>query len=332
ENIQAAVVAIANTKLYVNRKEGFIGTSLKKDDFAFDCSDMDNVIVFKKDGTMVVTKVAEKTFVGKDIIHLDIFQKNDDRTTYNMIYVDGKTGVSYGKRFNVTGITRDKEYDLTKGNPNSKVHYFSANADGEAEVITITLSPGSKARIKVLDFYFETLEIKSRGAQGNQVTKYPIRSIKLKEKGRSTLSGQKMWYDEVIGRLNRDGKGILLGSFLAEDKIIVFYKDGTYELTDFELTNRYEPDEVVRIELFNPQKVVSAVYFDKKTGNYYGKRFKIEAVSIKNRYLFVKEGEGNYLEFVTTKQDPILVFKTGKKKTDLTEEVIPFSENIEITG
>src|SRR5690606_32245766 len=314
ENIQAAVVAIANTKLYVNRKEGFIGTSLKKDDFAFDCSDMDNVIVFKKDGTMVVTKVAEKTFVGKDIIHLDIFQKNDDRTTYNMIYVDGKTGVSYGKRFNVTGITRDKEYDLTKGNPNSKVHYFSANADGEAEVITITLSPGSKARIKVLDFYFETLEIKNRGAQGNQVTKYPIRSIKLKEKGRSTLSGQKIWYDDTLGRLNKDGNGVLLGSFDAEDKIIAFYKDGNYELTDFELTNRYDTEDVVRIEQFNPERIISAIYFDKKSGYFYGKRFKIEAQTLKNKYLFIKEGEGNHLEFVTSIQEPVLIFKSGKKK------------------
>ncbi len=332
ETIQATVVAIANTKLYVNRKEGFIGTGLKKDEFAFECSDLDNIIVFKKNGTMVVTKVADKTFVGKDIIHLAVWQKGDDRTTYNMIYVDGKTGVSYGKRFNVTGITRDKEYDLTKGNANSKVHYFSANPDGEAEVITITLSPGSKARIKVLDYYFETLEIKSRGAQGNQVTKYPIRSVKLKEKGRSTLSGQKMWYDDTLGRLNRDGNGMLLGSFLAEDKIIVFYKDGTYELTDFELTNRYEPDDVVRIELFNQEKVVSAIYFDKKTGNFYGKRFMIESVSLKNRYLFIKEGDGNYLEFVTTQQEPVLIFKTGKKKSDLTEETIAFHETIDITG
>src|SRR5690606_30145800 len=284
ENIQAAVVAIANTKLYVNRKEGFIGTSLKKDDFAFDCSDMDNVIVFKKDGTMVVTKVAEKTFVGKDIIHLDIFQKNDERMTYNMIYVDGKTGISYGKRFNVTAITRDREYDLTKGNPNSKVHYFSANPNGEAEVITITLHPGSKARNKVFDFYFEELDIKGRGSQGNQVTKYPIKSIKLKEKGKSTLSAPKIWYDETIGRLNRDGQGRLLGRFEEGDRIIVFYKDGSYELTDFELTNRYETDSIVLLEKFNPESIVTAVYFDAKTGNCNAKRFVVEAQTLKNKY------------------------------------------------
>lgn len=332
ETIQATIVAIANTKLYVNWKEGFIGTGLKKDEFAFDCSDLDQIIVFRRDGKMMVTKVAEKTFVGKDIIHLAVWQKNDDRTTYNMIYLDGKTGVSYGKRFNVTGITRDKEYDLTKGNANSKVHYFTANADGEAEVISITLSPGSKARIKVFDFFFETLEIKGRGAQGNQVTKYPIRSIKLKEKGRSTLSGQKIWYDPALGRLNKDGNGSLLGSFLADDKIIAFYKDGSYELTDFELTNRYEPNDVVAIELFKPERIVSAVYFDNKSGNYYCKRFKIEAQTLKNKYSFIKEGEGNRLELVTTAFEPVLILRTGKKKTELKEDLFVINDNIDVTG
>lgn len=332
ETIQANVIAIANTKFYVNRKEGFIGTGLKKDEFAFECSDLDNIIVFTKAGKMVVTKVADKTFIGKDILHLEVFHKNDDRTTYNMIYVDGKSGISYGKRFNVTGVTRDKEYDLTKGNANSKVHYFSANPNGEAEVITITLSPGSKARIKVFDFEFETLDIKGRGAQGNQVTKYPIRSIKLKEKGRSTLEGQKIWYDDTIGRLNKDGNGMLLGSFEDKDHIIAFYKDGTYELTDFELTNRFEPEDVILIEQFDPEKVVSAIYFDKKSGNFYAKRFMIEAHTLKNRYSVIKEGEGNYLELVTTRQEPTIILKTGKKKSELTEEALVMHENIDITG
>lgn len=332
ETIEATNVAIANTKLYVNKKEGFIGTGLKKDEFAFDCSDLDNVIVFKKDGTMVVTKVADKSFVGKNITHLAIWQKNDDRTTYNMIYVDGKSGVSYAKRFQVTGITRDKEYDLTKGNPNSKVHYLSANPNGEAEVITVTLSPGSKARIKVFDFDFSQLDIKGRSAQGNQATKYPIRSIKLKEKGESTLEGQKIWYDDTLGRLNRDEHGTLLGSFNADDKIIAFYNDGTYELTDFELTNRYEPNDVVRIEKFNPEKVVSAIYFDKKSSNFYAKRFVIEAVTLKNRYHFIKEGEGNYLELVTTQSSPVVTLGVGKKKSELEESELDFEEQIDITG
>lgn len=332
ETIQVQNIAIANAKLYVNYKEGFIGTGLKKDEFAFDCSDLDNIIVFRKDGKMVITKVADKTFVGKDIIYLAAFQKNDERTTYNMIYVDGKTGIAYGKRFNVTGITRDKDYDLTKGNPNSKVLYFSANPNGEAEVVTITLSPGSKARIKVLDFYFEELEIKGRSSQGNQVTKYPIKGIKFKEKGRSTLSGQKVWYDDTIGRLNKDGNGMLLGSFDENDRIIAFYKDGTYELTDFELTNRYEADDVVRIEKFARDKVVSAIYYDKKTDQYYAKRFLIESQTLKNKYSFIKEGEGNYLELVTTKTEPIVILRTGKKKSELSEEIVALHETIDVTG
>lgn len=332
ETIQVQNIAIANAKLYVNYKEGFIGTGLKKDEFAFDCSDLDNIIVFRKDGKMVITKVADKTFVGKDIIYLAAFQKNDERTTYNMIYVDGKTGIAYGKRFNVTGITRDKDYDLTKGNPNSKVLYFSANPNGEAEVVTITLSPGSKARIKVLDFYFEELEIKGRSSQGNQVTKYPIKGIKFKEKGRSTLSGQKIWYDDTIGRLNKDGNGMLLGSFDENDRIIAFYKDGTYELTDFELTNRYEADDVVKIEKFAQDKVVSAIYYDKKTDQFYAKRFLIESQTLKNKYSFIKEGEGNYLELVTTKTEPIVILRTGKKKSELSEEIVPLHETIDVTG
>ncbi|HTM66272.1 MAG TPA: DNA gyrase/topoisomerase IV subunit A [Flavipsychrobacter sp.] len=332
ETIQIANVAIANAKLYVNYKEGFIGTSLKKDEFAFDCSDLDNIIVFRKSGTMTVTKVAEKTFVGKDIIYIAVFQKNDERMTYNMIYVDGKTGISYGKRFNVTSITRDKEYDLTKGNPNSKVHYFSANPNGEAEVITITLSPGSKARNKLFDYYFEELEIKGRSSQGNQVTKYPIKSIKFKEKGRSTLSALKIWYDDTVGRLNKDGSGLFLGRFEEGDRIISFYKDGSYELTDFELTNRYETDAIVLIEKFHPEKVVSAIYFDAKSANFYAKRFLVEAQTLKNKYIFIKEGEGNYLELVTTQPEPVIVLKTGKKKTELTEEEVALYEKTDVTG
>ena len=187
DTIQAKAVAIANTKIYMNRSEGFIGTSLKKDELIAECSDLDDIIVFTKSGKMKVVKVADKVFIGKDIIHAAVFTKNDDRTTYNMIYADGKKGISYAKRFNVTGVTRDKEYDLTKGDEKSKVHYFSVNPNGEAEVVHILLTPGSKARNKELEFYFETLEIRSRGSIGNQVTKYPIKSIKMSEKGRSTL-------------------------------------------------------------------------------------------------------------------------------------------------
>ena len=332
ETINATTVAIANTKLYVNYKEGFIGTSLKKDEFAFDCSDLDNIIVFRKDGNMVVTKVAEKVFVGKDITYLAIFQKNDERTTYNMLYMDGKTGITYAKRFNVTGITRDKVYDLTKGHPGSKVHYFTVNYNGEAEVITITLAPLTKARTKVFDYSFEDLEIKGRSAQGNQVTKHMIRSIRLKEKGRSTLSAPKVFYDETIGRLNKDGNGRLLGRFDEKDRIIVFYKDGTYELTDYELTNRYDIDNIVLIEKFNPKKTVSAIYYDAKSRQFNVKRFVIESQTLKTRYSFIKDGEGNYLKMVTTQQEPIVIVRTGKKKSDLTEETFHLHESVDITG
>ena len=332
ETINATTVAIANTKLYVNYKEGFIGTSLKKDEFAFDCSDLDNIIVFRKDGNMVVTKVAEKVFVGKDITYLAIFQKNDERTTYNMLYMDGKTGITYAKRFNVTGITRDKVYDLTKGHPGSKVHYFTVNYNGEAEVITITLAPLTKARTKVFDYSFEDLEIKGRSAQGNQVTKHMIRSIRLKEKGRSTLSAPKVFYDETIGRLNKDGNGRLLGRFDEKDRIIVFYKDGTYELTDYELTIRYDIDNIVLIEKFNPKKTVSAIYYDAKSRQFNVKRFVIESQTLKTRYSFIKDGEGNYLKMVTTQQEPIVIVRTGKKKSDLTEETFHLHESVDITG
>ena len=332
ENINANTVAIANTKLYVNYKEGFVGTSLKKDEFAFDCSDIDNIIVFRKDGKMLVSKVAEKNFVGKDITYLAIFQKNDERTTYNMMYMDGKTGISYAKRFNVTGITRDKEYDLTKGFAGSKVLYFTVNPNGEAEVVTITLSPGSKARAKVYDFYFEELEIKGRGAQGNQVTKYPVKSVKFKEKGRSTLSAPKIWYDDSVGRLNKDGHGMLLGRFDETDRIIVFYKDGTYEVTDFDISNRYDTDNVVLIEKFHPEKVISAVYFDAKNKQFNAKRFMIESQTLRSRYSFIKDGEGNYLELVTTQQEPVVVIARGKKKTALTEEKMALHETVDITG
>lgn len=332
ETIQANTVAIANVKLYVNWKEGFIGTGLKKDEYLFDCSDLDQIIVFRKDGKMSVTKVSDKTFVGKDILHVDIFKKNDERTTYNMIYLDGKSGIAYGKRFNVTGVTRDKEYDLTKGNPSSKVLYFTANPNGEAEVISITLSPGSKARVKNLDFFFETMDIKGRSAGGNQVTKYPIKSIKLKEKGKSTLSALKIWFDPSTGRLNKDENGQLLGRFSEGDRIIAFYKDGSYELTDFELSNRYETSETLLIEKFHPENIISAIYFDAGGNQYYVKRFVIETQTLKNKFSFIKDGAGNELVLVSTHSEPVAIIRSGKKKSEWTEEQIGLSEYAEVTG
>jgi len=332
DTIQVQQVAMANTKIYVNRAEGFVGTSLKKDEFIADCSDLDNLIIFRKDGKMLVTKVADKTFVGKDIIHIDIFRKGDERTTYNMIYVDGKSGISYAKRFNVTGITLNKEYDLTtKGEKNSKVHYFTANPNGEAEVVSIRLSPNCAARNKEFDLFFETIAIKGRNSMGNQVTKYPIRTVKFKEAGVSTLAGLKLWYDDQVGRLNTEERGVYIGSFEGEDKVFVAFKNGTYELTNFELTNRYDPNELVYIEKFNPEKIVSAIYFDADKKQFNAKRFKIETQTLNNKFLFIKEGQGNYLEMITTHSEPVILLKTGKKRSP-EEEEIDLAEFVEVTG
>ncbi|MGN6508882.1 MAG: DNA gyrase/topoisomerase IV subunit A, partial [Chitinophaga sp.] len=331
DTIQVQQVAIANTKLYVNRADGFIGTSLKKDEFVADCSDLDNIIVFRRDGVMLVTKVADKTFVGKDIIHVDVFRKGDERMTYNMIYVDGKTGYSLAKRFNVTGVTRDKEYQLTKGEKGSKVHYFTANPNGEAEVVTVRLSPNCAAKKKEFDFYFETIPIKARGSMGNVVTKWPIRTVKFKEKGASTLSGIKIWYDDAVGRLNTEQRGLYVGSFEGDDKILVFYKNGTYELTNYEITNRYESNDAVYIEKFNPDRIVTAVYYDADKKQFNIKRFKIETQTLNNKFSFIKEGANNYLEMVTTQAEPVAILRTGKKRSP-EEEEIALHEAYEVSG
>jgi topoisomerase-4 subunit A len=311
DTIQVKQVAIANTKIYLNRAEGFIGTGLKKDEFMCECSDYDDIIAFTKSGIMKVVKVSDKVFIGKDIIYAAVFEKNDERTTYNMIYVDGKSGVSYGKRFNVTGITREKEYDLTKGSEKSRVHYFSANPNGEAESVKIILSPNCTARIKELDFFFEELEIKGRSSMGNQVTKYPIKTVKMKEAGKSTLAGRKLWFDDKFGRLNTEEKGKYLGSF-EDEKIVVFYTDGTYELTDTEITQRFEADKIKLIEQFNPEKIITAVYLDQDKSQYNIKRFKIETSTLKTQFSFIKEGAGNYLMAISTEDQPILVVQTGR--------------------
>ncbi|MEO8403708.1 MAG: DNA gyrase/topoisomerase IV subunit A [Chitinophagaceae bacterium] len=312
EIIEAKNVAIANTKIYVNREEGFIGTSLKKDELLFECSDLDDIIVFAKRGIMKVVKVSDKTFIGKDILHVAVFQKNDERTTYNMIYADGKGGVSYAKRFNVTGVTREKEYDLTKGDEKSKVHYLSVNANGEAEVVKVVLTPGSSARIKEFDFYFETLEIKGRNSLGNQVTKYAIKSVKFKEAGKATLSGRKLWFDEKFGRLSSEAKDIYIGTFEAEDRILVIYNDGNYEITDQEMTQKIDAEKVLMISKFNPEKIITAVYVDNDKKQYIVKRFKIETTTLKTKFLFIKEGNGNYVEAVTTDEEPVLAVQQGR--------------------
>jgi len=314
EVIEAKQVAIANTKLYVNREEGFIGTGLKKDELLFECSDLDDIIAFTRRGIMKVVKVSEKTFIGKDILHVAVFQKNDERTTYNMIYMDGKSKKSFAKRFNVTGVTRDKEYDLTKGDENSKVHYFKAWPNGEAEVVRILLTPGSKAHKKEFEFNFADLEIKGRNSMGNTITKYPIKSdgVRLKEAGISTIAGKKLWYDDQFGRLNTEEKGEYIGMFDADDKILVIYNDGHYEITDQELTQKLDADKVLLIEKFDPEKVVTVVYADLDKKQYMAKRFRIETTTLRNKFFFIKEGENNYVEAVTTDIEPVLAVQQGR--------------------
>ena len=312
EIIEARQVAIVNTKLYVNRDDGFIGTGLKKDELLFDCSDFDDIIAFTKRGIMKVVKVADKSFIGKDIIHVALFNKNDERTTYNLIYADGKGGKSFAKRFNVTGVTRDKEYDLTKGDEKSKVHYFTVNPNGEAEVVKIILTPGSKARIKELEFNFADLEIKGRSSMGNTVTKYPIKSVRLKEAGRSTLEGRKLWYDDQFGRLNADEKGEHLGIFNDDDRLIAFYHDGSYEITDMELTQKFDNENLLYIGKFYPDKIITAVYVDDAKKQFMVKRFKIETTTLHNKFIFIKEGKGNYLEAVTMDEEPLLAVQSGR--------------------
>lgn len=331
EIIEAKQVAIANTKLYVNREEGFIGTGLKKDELLFECSDLDDIIVFAKRGIMKVVKVSDKTFIGKDILHAAVFQKNDERTTYNMIYSDGKGGLSYAKRFNVTGVTRDKEYDLTKGDEKSKVHYLSVNANGEAEVVKIVLTPGSSARIKEFDFYFEEMAIKGRSSMGNQVTKYPIKSVKFKEAGKATLSGRKLWFDDKFGRLSAEEKGIYLGSFEPEDRILVLYSDGNYEVTDQEMTQKIDPDKVLHIGKFEADKIITAVYVDNEKKQYMVKRFKIETTTLKSKFLFIKEGDGNYVEAVTIDEEPILAMQQGRGE-QIRKAKLKLAKIAEVTG
>jgi topoisomerase-4 subunit A len=330
DTIQVKQVAIANTKLYMNRAEGFIGTGLKKDELLCECSDYDDIIAFTKGGTMKVVKVADKVFIGKDILHAAVFRKNDERTTYNMVYVDGKSGISYAKRFNVTGVTRDKEYDLTKGEERSKVHYFSSNPNGEAESVRIVLSPASTARIKEFDFFFEELEIKGRSSIGNQVTKYSVKSIRMKEAGKSTLAGIKLWFDDKFGRLNTEAKGKFLGTF-EDEKIIVFNHNGTYEITDTELNQRFEPDTILLIQKHLPEQVISAVYLDQDKKQFNVKRFVIETSTLKTPFTFIKEGAGNYLVAVTSQDEPMLIVTTGKGQ-QVRKATFKVAKMVEVTG
>ena len=330
--IAATVVAAANQKLYVNREEGFVGYGLKKDEYVMDCSDIDDIIAFRRDGKYKIVRVGEKVFLGKDIIHVAVFKKNDERKVYNAIYWDGKSGVSYAKRFQVTGITRDKDYDISLGTPKSKISYMTANDNGEAETITVHLNSSTTARIKVFEFEFAKLAIKNRSAMGNVLTKFPIRKIAFKSAGASTLGGVDLWYDTVLGRLNRDDRGKYLGNFDNGNSILVLYKDGTYELTSFDLTNRYEPKDLVYIGKYNPNQVISAAYYEPIQKNYFVKRFKIETTTMDKKFSFVGETKGTKLIFVTADSRPRLEIVLDKGRGTTEKEIVVLDEMVDVRG
>jgi topoisomerase-4 subunit A len=284
-----------------------------------------------RDGKYKIVPIKEKVFVGKDIIHCAVWKKNDERTTYNAIYRDGKSGKNYAKRFNVTSITRDKEYDVTKGSPFSSILYFSANTNGQAELVGVNLTQGSKAKKKSFEFNFAELEIKGRSSQGNVVTKYPIRGVVFKQEGNSTLGGRKIWLDETVGKLNADNRGKYLGSFQGEDRIIVLYKSGEYMLLNPELTHRFNFSEILYLEKFNAEKIITAIHFQMAKQVSSIKRFKIETHTIDQKFKFIGEETGDALCFVTLHNNPEveLVFEEGKKKQT---QLFNLNEIIEVKG
>lgn len=321
DTIQATEVVANNAKLYVNRAEGFIGSGLKKDEFVCDCSDIDDIIVFRRDGKFQVSRISDKVFVGKDIIHVAVWKKNDERTTYNMAYSDGKSGRSFVKRFNVTAITRDREYDLTQGNPNSKLLYFSANPNGEAEIVVVQLSAGATAKIKIFDYHFAELEIKGRSSQGNILTKYPVKKVILKEAGKSTLGAQHVWIDEVSGKLNTDNRGRLLGDFDTGDQLFLLYKDGTYEVADVDMSRRFDPDELLHLGKFDPEMVINAVHFDGNKGWTMVKRFRVETTSTGQRFSYLSEHKDSKLLFASIKKEPRIEYSVKIKGKKIQGEV-----------
>lgn len=326
-NIEVRQVAVANQKLYVNREEGFMGYGLKKDEFVADCSDLDDIIVFRKDGVMVVSKVSEKAFVGKDIIHIAVFKKGDEATTYNMIYRDGPKGITYAKRFNVTGITRDKEYPLTKGTAGSEVLYFTANPNAEAESVNIILRANPALRKTEIPFDFKELEVKNRSSMGNQVTKHAVRKVVMTEKGVAKIAGKKIWFDDTVQRLNTDLKGTYLGEFGPNEKILAISQSGHYRLTGYDVSTHFDEDMIV-IEKFNAKMPVSAIYYDGDSKQYFVKRFYVEQTD--NKTLFISESEGSRLELVTTQVHPKvqIIFKDKAKKP----QTIKLVDFIEIKG
>jgi topoisomerase-4 subunit A len=334
--VTAQKVAVANQKLYVNYQDGFVGYGLKKDDAAkhvADCSDLDDIIAIKRDGTFTVSRIAEKTFVGKDILHVGVYNKNDDRLVYNMVYVDGASGISFAKRFLVSGITRDKAYDLTKSTKGTKVLYLTANPNSESEIVSIQLSDKAQARVKQFDFDFAELAIKGKGSMGNIVTKQPIKKITQKSVGDSTLGGREVFFDSVVGRLNHAGHGRYLGAFDTEHVVLVVYKDGSYELTAPDPTIHFDVPNIVLLRKLEPDTVVSAAYLDGETKLHYVKRFHIETTTMAKRFTFISEAKGSKLLAATAFAEPEAELKVQRdKKAEKETETLRLDQFIEVKG
>lgn len=331
DTIEIKEVVANNAKLYVNRAEGFIGMGMKKDEFVCDCSDIADIIAFTRDGKFKVVRIADKVFVGKDIIHTAVWLKSDDRTTYNLIYLDTKSGRSYAKRFNVTAITRDKEYDLTQGEKGSKLLYFTSNANGESEIVNVQLSQGSTAKKKVFDFDFADLAIKGRTSQGNVVTKYPVRKITQVSVGKSSLGAMQIYMDEVSGKLNQDERGKYLGAFDTGSKLLSIYKDGSYEINELDLNKKYDVNNIVEIGNYTEDTVISAVYFEGEKGNTMVKRFRIETSTYDQKFVFLPETAGTKLYFASMAKSPKIKYSYNVGKTKEEKEVA-LTEFIDVKG
>ena len=330
DTIEAAKVVEANEKLYINREEGFIGTSLKKDEFVACCSDIDDVIIFYRDGRYMVTPVADKKFVGKNVIYVNVFKKNDKRTIYNVAYRDGAEGTHYIKRFAVTSIVRDREYDVTQGKPDSRISYFSANPNGEAEIIKVTLKPNPRVRRIIFERDFSEVTIRSRQSQGVILTRLPVHKIVLKQRGGSTLGGRKVWFDRDVLRLNYDGRGEYLGEFQSDDNILVVLNTGEFYTSNFDLSNHYE-DNVSIVEKFDPNKIWTVALYDADQQNYpYLKRFCFEATTRKQNYL--GENKHNRLILMTDEYYPRLEIIFGGHDSFREPVVIDAEEFIAVKG
>jgi topoisomerase IV subunit A len=330
ESIDATKVVVANKKLYVNRQEGFIGTNLKKDEYVGDCSDIDNIIIIRNSGLMQVVKIDSKVFVGKDIIHVAVFKRKDERTIYNMIYNDGNSGYTMIKRFNVSSITRNKDYSLTKSLKGSKILYLTSNPNGEAETVSVLLRKSPKLKSLKFDYNFADLSIKGKGSGGNILSKNSVKRIELKSEGISTLSARKIWFDDNVNRINIDSRGKLLGEFAASDKILTINQKGISELKGFEITSHFDDDMIV-IEKFDLQKPITAIYFDGNKKMFFVKRFLLENVS--NKFLFISDHKDSYLEFLSTDWRPqIEIIYTKEKGKDRKKDIIDLEKFINIKG